>query len=81
VKRLGTGKEITCLAWDTSDRVDFKLATGTRDSLIQVWTLNSNAQLQSIFAVQLGKTVPSSLAFADNDDQDVLVFGLFDGVV
>ncbi|KAG2746126.1 hypothetical protein P692DRAFT_201807355 [Suillus brevipes Sb2] len=51
--------------------------SGTRDKMVQVLMLNTSAQLQSVFAVQLENTVPKSVAFVDN--RTIYVFGLYDG--
>ncbi|KAG1728480.1 WD40-repeat-containing domain protein [Suillus occidentalis] len=78
VRMLGSGFEITCLSWDsTSSEANTRIAVGMRDKIVQVLLLNTNSQLQSVFAVRLDNTVPKSVAFADN--YDIYVFGLYDG--
>ncbi|KAG1743613.1 uncharacterized protein EDB91DRAFT_1050978, partial [Suillus paluster] len=77
-RRLGTGFEITCLSWhSTSSEGNLRIVVGTRDKMVQVLTLNTSSQLQSVFAVRLENTVPKSVAFADN--RSIYVFGLYDG--
>ncbi|KAG2123445.1 WD40-repeat-containing domain protein [Suillus clintonianus] len=77
-RRLGSGFEITCLSWhSTSSEGNLRIAVWTRDKMVQVLTLNTSSQLQSVFAVRLENMVPKSVAFADN--RDIYVFGLYDG--
>ncbi|KAG1889731.1 uncharacterized protein F5891DRAFT_923600, partial [Suillus fuscotomentosus] len=76
-RRLGSGFEITCLSWDMSSEGSTRIAVGTRDKIVQVLVLNTNSQLEAVFAVRLDNTVPKSVAFAD--DKGVYVFGLYDG--
>jgi hypothetical protein len=76
-RRLGSGFEITCIAWDMSSEGSTRIAVGTRDKIVQVIVLNANSQLEAVFAVRLDNTVPKSVAFAD--DKGVYVFGLYDG--
>jgi WD40 repeat protein len=78
-KRVGTGGEITCLAWDASSETAIRIATGTRDRLVQVWTFESRVRLHSVFSIQLDVTVPQALGFDDNKARDVFVFGRVDG--
>ncbi|KAG2756747.1 hypothetical protein P692DRAFT_201800218 [Suillus brevipes Sb2] len=53
------------------------IAVGTRDKIVQVIVLNTNSQLEAIFAVRLDNTVLKSVAFAV--DKGVYVFGLYNG--
>ena len=77
-RRLGSGFEITCMAWDpTSSEANTRIAVGTRDKIVQVLTLNTNSQLQAVFSVRLDNTMPKSVAFGDKEC--VYVFGLYDG--
>jgi hypothetical protein len=78
-KRVGTGHEITCLAWDESSGAAIRIATGTRERLVQVWTFESNVRLQSVFSVQLDVTIPKAICFANNKARDIYIFGLYDG--
>ena len=48
------------------------------NNIVQVLIFNTH-QLQPVFAGQLDSTVPKSIAFADQDN--VYIFGLFDGNV
>ena len=77
-----TGAEITCLCWDSTDERDpIRLAIGTRDRVVQVWTFDTRRQILPMFSVQLDITVPGAICFIDNTAKDVQVFGVFDGNV
>ncbi|KAI6030224.1 hypothetical protein EDC04DRAFT_2572355, partial [Pisolithus marmoratus] len=76
--RLGVGLEVTCFAWDPSSPESLHIAVGTCNHAIQVLSLNSSLQLQSVFAGRLDNTVPKALCFSDNS---LYVFGLYDGKV
>jgi hypothetical protein len=80
-RRLQNGMEIICIKSDRDrDRAQqTRVAVGTRCHLIHLFALDANTQLQSIFSVDLVKTVPVALGFADNNAKDIIVFGLFDG--
>jgi hypothetical protein len=56
-----------------------RVAIGTRDQIIQVFTLDTNNNLQPFFHRKFEATVPSSLAFRDNITHDIFVFGLYNG--
>ena len=66
------------MAWDSPTDDTVWLATGTQDRLVQVWTLDRNGQLHSVFSVQLDVTVPRGVAFVENMEKDIYVFGLYD---
>ncbi|KAG2095495.1 hypothetical protein BD769DRAFT_1394861 [Suillus cothurnatus] len=79
-------KELTCSTHNESQGTEtctrrlgsgFKITFGTRDKIVQVLALNTNSQLEAIFAVRLDNTVLKSVAFADN--KGVYVFGVYDG--
>jgi len=79
-RRLGTGFEITCIAWDVSwGEEGLHVAVGMCDNVVQVLLLNANSQLQPVFAGRLNDTVPWSVAFLDHES--LYIFGLFDGKV
>lgn len=77
-RRLGAGLEITCFAWDPSSPESSHIAVGTRDHAVQVLSLSSSSQLQSVFAGRLDNTVPKALCFVAHN---LYVFGLYDGKV
>ncbi|KAI6169925.1 WD40-repeat-containing domain protein [Pisolithus thermaeus] len=77
-RRLGAGLEVTCFAWDPSSSESSHIAVGTRDHAVQVLSLSSGSQLQSVFAGRLDNTVPKALCFADHS---LYVFGLYDSKV
>ena len=53
-----------------------RLAVATRDRIVQVWRLDLEGQLHSVFSVQLNTTVPKGIALVE---KDIYVFGLYDG--
>ncbi|KAI6095107.1 hypothetical protein EDD16DRAFT_1502488, partial [Pisolithus croceorrhizus] len=77
---LGTGLEITCVAWDASwIDAGARIAIGMCDNVVQVLLLNSNSQLQSVFVGRLEHMVPKSVAFTQRGN--IYIFGLYDGNV
>lgn len=79
-QKLGTGREVTCIAKNEHDEEDNRIVVGTRDMITLLFSVDPQAQLVTIFSVQFDKTVPKSVVFAENM-QDVMVFGLYDGNV
>lgn len=78
-RRIGAGSEILSLAVDQYSHRAFKIACGTRDQVVQLFTMDDKWDLQSVFTVRLPSTVPKSVAFSDNSRSDVYAFGLYDG--
>lgn len=74
-QRIGTGTEILAVAIDGSGMDSVRIVLATRDRLVQVHRLDSRAELHRVFSVQLNITVPRNVAFVDNADGDVYVFG------
>ena len=56
-----------------------RLAVGTQDRLVQVWTVDSSFGMTIVFNTELKTTVPKSITLVDNTARDVLVYGIFDG--
>jgi hypothetical protein len=79
-QRIGTGLEITCIANDPFSESEIRVIVGMRGMLVQVWQVDARAKMRTVFSVQLDKTVPKAVAFAENSE-DVHVFGLYDGNV
>ncbi|KAF8960568.1 hypothetical protein BDZ97DRAFT_1760683 [Flammula alnicola] len=81
--RLARGGEIICIAADTSNGSTVRLATGTRDKCVQVWLFDSSSRkLSPVHSKAYGsekEIVPKAVAFDDNDEQDLYIFGLYDG--
>ena len=50
-----------------------RLAVATRDRIVQVWRLDLEGRLHSMFSVQLDATVPKGIALVE---KDIYVFGL-----
>ena len=76
---VGTGCEILSLAVDTKGRQPCRIACGTRNQHVQVFSVGDQWELQSIFSIQLSGTVPKSVTFSGNSRGDIYVFGLYDG--
>jgi hypothetical protein len=49
-RRLGSGFEITYMSWDMYSERSTRIAVRTRDKIVQVLALNTNLQLEAIFA-------------------------------
>lgn len=77
-RRLGSGQEIICIATDQSRQGNQRLIIGTRDKMVLVIDIDARGQLVPVLSVQLDKTVPKGVAFAENAE-DIYVFGLFEG--
>ena len=75
--RIDSGSEITCLSIMYTDDIPH-LALGTRDQLVQVWTIESNFQLKVVFVVELPTTIPKVITLIDNAAQDMHVYGILD---
>ena len=60
-----------------------QIATGTQDKCVQVWLFNSSThELKVVHSKAYGGNkgiVPKALAFNTNEDQDLYIFGLYDG--
>jgi len=81
--RIGRGGEILSLAADTTTGSITRIATGTRDKCVQVWTFDSNIQklvpVHSSAFSEKKDIVPKALAFNDDPNHDLYIFGIFDG--
>ncbi|KAF8583149.1 WD40 repeat-like protein [Ramaria rubella] len=66
-RRLGQGFEITCICRNETSGCG---ATGTCDSIVQVWTFESNGGY-----IHFSRT----LGFVNNTAQDLYLFGLYNG--
>ena len=78
-RRLGTGAEITAIAAGSADHHSVKLATSTRDHLVQVWTYDRGNQLINIWTVELPGAIPIEASFFNTLTNDLYIFGLWDG--
>ncbi|KAF8579853.1 WD40 repeat-like protein, partial [Ramaria rubella] len=72
-KCVGTGFEVTCVTSDASGRI----AIGTCDRIVQVWSIDATEVLCPVFSVQLDTTVPKTLGFVHNTAKDPYIFGLY----
>lgn len=78
-RRLGSGTAITCVATGTSDRAAMRLATASRDGLVQAWVFTLPNRLENTFSLNFTNTIPIGLAFAANPGGDILFFDLVAG--
>ncbi len=79
-RRLGNGQEIIALACEGTRSSEARLAIGSRDMTIQNWVIDvQQIKATPLFSINLGRTIPKSLAFADNRTKDLYVFGMYDG--
>lgn len=78
-QRAGRGKEITSLAKNKPPGRPLQIAAGTEDRLVLLYTLDGT-RLVPVFSVQMDKSIPASIAFAENKE-DILLFGLRDGMM
>jgi len=79
MQRAGKGREITSLAKNKPAGRPLQIAAGTEDRVVLLYTLDGT-KLVPIFSVQMDKSIPVSITF-DESKEDVLVFGLRDGMV
>jgi hypothetical protein len=83
--RIARGGEILSIAADTSGGRATRIATGTRDKCVQVWSFDSSSRkLDSVHSNAFSQDkdiIPKSLAFENNEKRDLCVFGLYDGAM
>ena len=81
--RIARGGEILSMAVDRVGTAPTRIVTGTRDKCIQIWNFDPCTKVlhsvQSRVYVDHNNIVPKCLAFDDNQDRDLFVFGLYDG--
>ncbi|TDL19963.1 WD40 repeat-like protein [Rickenella mellea] len=78
-QRIGTGAEIVSMSTDASHDTDTRVALGTRDHVVQVFTADNKGILHSVFSIRLDTSIPIAVGFADNTAKDVYAFGLHNG--
>ena len=80
-KRLGSGTAITCIATGASDRAAMRLATASRDGLVQAWVFTLPNKLENTFSLNYTNTIPIGLAFVNSagESENVLFFDLVNG--
>jgi hypothetical protein len=69
---------VTCLTWDATNEATLRIASGTRDRFVQLWSFNGR-DLHSNFSIQLAVTIPKNIGFANNPGADLYVFGTYGG--
>lgn len=77
-KRVGRGRQITTLAAGPPGRASVKIATGTRDLGVQVFTYSKDHQLQTVFSV-LVDCVPIGITFLNTAADDICFLDHFHG--
>lgn len=77
--RLGSGAEITCLAWVSVDPECYRVAAGTYAKQIQVCHMDGKGQVTPIYSVELDSTIPKAIGFMSKSSKDLFVFGMWDG--
>ncbi|KAG2126104.1 WD40-repeat-containing domain protein [Suillus cothurnatus] len=79
-RRIGTGKEIMCITYDHAGD-DTRIATGTRDRRVQVWSFDFKGPLIPVFSIELNSTILRTINFNRTASRNLLVFGMYDGEV
>ena len=79
MQRVGKGKEITSLTKNKPPGQLHQIATGTEDQVTLLYLLDG-AKLVPLFSVQIDRSIPACISFAENKE-DILVFGLKDSMV
>jgi hypothetical protein len=74
------GHEITSMARNQSLSGEIQILLSTSAGTVQLITFDENMDVVPIFSVNLENVVPSTVKFAENNE-DVLVFGFHDGNV
>lgn len=81
--RVANGREIVCIAATPCGTGMTRIALGTQDQCIQIWSFKSGSHtltpLQSKMYEQGKNILPKALMFDNNSERDLYVFGLFDG--
>lgn len=83
-KVIGSGSQILSLTVNSLDHKTFRVAFGTYNQCIHVFTINDDFVLESIFSVQMKTSRPASIAFSNDGKSgrgDVIVFGRDDGIM
>jgi hypothetical protein len=78
-RKIGFSSQIACIISKTYTQSPVRLAVGTRNKCIQVFTFNHKKSIQPLFAIKLEVTVPVLLGFVDNPRKDLYIFGLYNG--
>lgn len=60
------------------DSDTIRIAFGTRDAIVQVWSLGNTAEkINPIYSIQIHETIPICLRFV-NRSRELLAFGMWD---
>ena len=74
------GHEITSMTKNQSLSNEIQILLSTSAGTVQLIALDVNMEIVPIFSVNLENVVPSTVKFAENNE-DVLIFGFHDGNV
>jgi hypothetical protein len=82
--RIGRGSEILYVTSDFNGNNTTRIATSTRDKIVQTWTFDyKTSTLVPMTSKSYGQdsaaVLPKTLAFDNNPESDLFVFGLYDG--
>lgn len=73
-------EEILDIAVDVKQADKFRVAIGTKDQSIQLWTLGAERDWQKTFQIKLNDSVPKALRFSNKPNDPVLyVMGMTNG--
>lgn len=72
----GQSFEVVSIAYD---QVNNKVATGSRDGSIQIWTWEISGHMKFMFQANIAPTIPGALAFEDAPARHMYAFGLYNG--
>ena len=74
------GHEITSMTKNQSLSNEIQILLSTSAGTVQLIALDVNMEIVPVFSVNLENVVPSTVKFAENNE-DVLIFGFHDGNV
>ena len=73
-------EEILDIAADVKQADKFRVAIGTKDQFVHLWTLSAGRELQNTFSIKLNDSIPKALKFSNKPNDPVLyVMGMTNG--
>ena len=78
--RMHGGHEITSMTKNQSLSNEIQILLSASAGTVQLIALDVNIEIVPVFSVNLENMVPSTVKFAENNE-DVLIFGFHDGNV
>ncbi|RDB18853.1 hypothetical protein Hypma_014539 [Hypsizygus marmoreus] len=78
--KIAKPTEVTGIAFEAGSN---RLAIANRNSVVQLFLINSRMQLNHVFTVIINNHVPKAIAFrqTSGEHKDILTFGLYDGQI